>query len=293
MTTTETLSRFMPLADELHTVAQRLRSTVVTIRIGREGSGSGVIWPSQGLIITNNHVARTDRVDVVFPDGELAGGEVIGRDQENDLAALAVERPGQIAAPVADSGQVRVGQLVIAMGHPLGVEHALTIGIVSGLPEPDDPRDMIRADILLNPGNSGGPLADVQGRIIGINAMVVGPGVALAVPSHVVVAFLARASGKAGYLGIELQPVRLPALYLRRFGLPVGIMVTGLLRGGPAQQAGVLPGDIIFGVAGRALLNPYQLRDRVALVDPGHDLALTVIRGGERHEIVVKVGRRG
>ena len=285
MIATQTLSRTTPLAHELHTIAGRLRESVVAIRAGRHGGGSGVIWSRNGLVITNSHVAQDEVLAVVLPTGESTAAKLVARDRENDLAALTINLEPLQPALVADSREERVGHLVVAMGHPFGVAQALTAGIISGLPEPDDSRDLLRADILLNPGNSGGPLADAEGRVVGINAMVAAPGVALAIPTHVVQAFLARATGQAGRLGIEIQPVRLPQRYRERFGLPVpiGLMVTDLLPDGPAYQAGMLLGDVIVQAAGRLTASPHRLRDEIALTPPGEDVRLTVIRGGERH----------
>lgn len=297
MIATQPLARIAPLADELHALAGRLRESVVAIRAGRQGSGSGVIWSTNGLVITNSHVAQSKDLAVVLPSGETTGAKLVARDQENDLAALAIDREQLQPAPVTDSRESRVGQLVVAMGHPFGVVHALTVGIISGLPEPDDSRDLLRADILLNPGNSGGPLADAQGRVIGINAMVVGPGVALAVPTHVIAAFLAYVSGRAGHLGIEIKPVRLPRSYSERFGLsvPGGLMVTDIFPKGPAHQAGMLLGDVIISAGGRQVSAPHRLRHEIALTLPGHAIRLIVIRGGERRDfdVILNSGETG
>ncbi len=293
MAATSSLTRMVPLAGELHELAGRLRESVVAIRAGRQGGGSGVIWSSNGLVVTNSHVAQNADLAVVLPGGETVAARLVARDRENDLAALAIDREQLQPLPVADSREARVGQLVVAMGHPLGVAHALTAGIISGLPEPDDSRDLLRADIVLNPGNSGGPLADAQGRILGINTMVVGPGVALAVPAHVVMAFLAYVDGRVGHLGIEITPVRLPRNYRERFRLPVpaGLLVTGTAPGGPAHQAGVLLGDVIVEAGGRWVSAPHRLRNELALTPPGHDIRLSVIRGGERSEVSLTPSR--
>ncbi len=286
------LTRMPPLAGELHELAGRLRESVVAIRAGRQGGGSGVIWSSNGLVITNSHVAQSADLAVVLPGGETVTARLVARDRGNDLAALTIDREQLQPAPVADSWEARVGQLVVAMGHPFGVAHALTAGIISGLPEPDDSRDLLRADIALNPGNSGGPLADAQGRVLGINTMVVGPGVALAVPAHVVMAFLAYVDGRVGHLGIEITPLRLPWSYRERFRLPVpaGLVVTDTLPEGPAHQAGVLLGDVIVEAGGRPVSAPHRLRNEIALTPPGHDIRLRVIRGGEIHELSLRPG---
>lgn len=293
MIATPSLTRMTPLASDLNELAARLRESVVAIRAGRQGSGSGVIWSTNGLVITNSHVAQATELTVVLPSGETAAATLVARDRENDLAALVIDREQLQPASIADSRDARVGQLVVAMGHPFGVAHALTAGIISGLPEPDDSRDLLRADIMLNPGNSGGPLADAQGRVIGINTMVVGPGVALAVPTRVIAAFLSYVNGHAGYLGVEIKPVRLPRSYNEQFGLkvPAGLLVTDALSGSPAHRAGMLIGDVIVQAGGWPVGAPHRLRNEVALTLSGHAIQLTVIRGGERHELSVVLDR--
>lgn len=291
MVTANLLTRIGPLDDELEQVGQRLTASVVTVQTGN-GGGAGVIWSTDGLIVTNDHVARGDTTMVVLPNGERLAGRVIARDRTNDLAALRIARDGLPALTAGDSRALRVGQLVLAVGHPLGVEHALTAGIVSGLPEVDGSRELIRADVAIGPGNSGGPLADAAGRVIGINAMVAAPGVALAVPAHVVESFLAIAAGPLPYLGIEAQVVELPARYRRRLALavPAALMITGVAPASPAQEAGLLPGDLILSAGGHPAWDPGQLRGTLALTGPGGTLRLTLLRGGTRLDAAVRLG---
>lgn len=295
MVATNLLARIAPLSEELNTLAGHLRQSVVTIQSGGGGAGAGVVWSASGLIVTNDHVAQGERVGVVLPDGERLIAPVIARDRDNDLAALKVERSNLIAAPVADSNEVRVGQLVLALGHPLGLEYALTAGVASGLPAPGDGRDLIRADLTLNPGNSGGPLVDAEGRVIGINAMITSPGVALAVPSRVVQAFVARATRPLPYLGIIAQAVRLPDAW-RQAGAQAptgGLIVTRIDVGSPAHVAGLLPGDVIVGAGSRLVWDPRQLRDEIALAGASGLLSLSLLRGGEPRTVEARLASRG
>jgi serine protease Do len=169
-------------------LAERLlRSTVHLDR-----SGCGVIWDSSGLIITNAHVARTPELRVDLWDGRSFRGEVVARDPRRDLAAIRIPADGLPAVTPRDSASLRVGELAVALGNPLGFVGALTTGVVHAR----SPR-WVCADVRLAPGNSGGPLADAHGRVIGINTMVAG-GLALAVPSNSVVQFLRRAGARIG-----------------------------------------------------------------------------------------------
>lgn len=183
----------MSLADRVGQAAaalvEGLQRSVVEVRTPGAGHGAGTIWQSDGLVVTNHHVVPRDWAEVVLADGRRLTATVVARDERNDLALLELAADGLPAVAVGDSGRLRVGELVVAVGHPFGVRGAATIGVVSTamLPRPVSlpVRELIRADVLLGPGNSGGPLADARGRVVGINAMVVG-GMALAVPDHLV-----------------------------------------------------------------------------------------------------------
>jgi serine protease Do len=165
-------------------VGDDLRRRVVEIGSGH-GFGAGTVWDSSGLIVTNHHVAATDTVRVRFDDGATAEGHVLARDVANDLAVLRVDRTGLPSVERRDLRSLRVGELVMALGHPHGLSGAVAFGILltADTRTGDGGRALIRADVGLAPGNSGGPLADAAGRVIGINAMV-GGGLALAVPIH-------------------------------------------------------------------------------------------------------------
>ena len=172
-------------------VTARLRGVTVQVYGGRNGVGSGVVWTSNGLVVTNAYVAHGRLARVVFPTGPAVEARVVGWDGNADLAALATDTDGLIAADIGDSDALRVGELVVAVGSPFGLPGAVTAGVIHAVPSRSlgGPR-FIEADVRLAPGNSGGPLADSRGRVIGINARIAG-GLALAVPSNVVARFLA------------------------------------------------------------------------------------------------------
>jgi serine protease Do len=171
-------------------VAGRLGRVTVQVRAGGRSAGAGVVWLRSGLVITNAHVASGPRAEVVLPDGRGLTAVVAGRDPRRDLAALAVAGDDLEPALRADARGLRAGELVVALGHPLGVAYAAALGVVHRAPTgARGPSGWLHADIMLAPGNSGGPLADTQGRVVGINAMIVG-GLGIAVPTHVVEGFV-------------------------------------------------------------------------------------------------------
>lgn len=276
-------------APALAPVAEALQPSVVAVQDGPRGGGAGVIWRADGLILTNDHVAHGEELEVIFQDGARATAQVIARDRENDLAALRVPHTGLAAAPVGDARALRVGELVLAIGHPLGVERAVSAGIVNARPNPGAQRELIVADIYLNRGNSGGPLANVRGEVVGINAMVMTPGLGLAVPSHVAQDFVRRALGAQRFIGVAVQGVALPDSMRRTLEIAseAALIVTGLEPGSPAERAGLLPGDLLVGVAGQSLDDPRRLLEAIALADGM--LALTIVRGGVRLELITPV----
>jgi serine protease Do len=171
-------------------VAERLGRVTVQVRAGGRSAGAGVVWLRSGIVITNAHVASGPRAEVMLPDGRALTAVVAARDPRRDLAALAVTVDDLEPALRADARGLRAGELVVALGHPLGVAYAAALGVVHRAPtSARGPAGWLHADILLAPGNSGGPLADTQGRVVGINAMIVG-GLGIAVPTHIVEGFV-------------------------------------------------------------------------------------------------------
>jgi serine protease Do len=273
------------LTDAFVEMAAQLRRSTVQVRGRGPGSGSGVIWRADGLVITNAHVARGPQAIVELSDGRTFDAVVTTRDERRDLAALKVETTDLPAAIIGDSDALRVGALVLAVGNPLGLTGALTTGVVHAAASPDGPRQhgWVRADVRLAPGNSGGPLADARGRVIGINSMIAG-GLALAVPSNAVERFLAGGARPA--LGITMQPVRLPLDGRVVFGL----LVMEAAAGSPAEAAGLLTGDAIIGTGGALFARPDSLLHALDDLAPGDTLRLEIVRGGRRAAVDVQLG---
>src|SRR6201987_124742 len=224
-------------------IAERVRRFTVLVEPGGRGSGSGVVWSTDGLVVTNAHVAQSRRPTVSLGDGRAFRAEILERGPRRALAALHISADDLITASPADSAGVRPGQLALAVGNPLGFVGALTTGVVHGVGPLRGlgTRPWVQADVRLAPGNSGGPLADGQGRVIGINTMVAGR-LSLAIPSNEVTQFL-RGEAQGSWLGVTLQPVRLPRPSSRR----IGLVLVDIEAGSPGGQASVLPGDILVG----------------------------------------------
>lgn len=224
------------LAGEFATLAAHLSARTVAVRDGNAGAGSGVIWSADGTIVTNAHVVRRRDVQVVLSDGRRFPAPVVDRDDRRDLALLRIDATDLPAAePRRDAGP-RVGEMLVALGHPLGVANALSMGIAHATVAREGAR-FVQADLRLWPGNSGGPLADVQGRIVGINSMVVGGGLALAVPVDAVERFAGTADAPQPF-GVHLAAARLPD------GHAVAVVVR-VEPGSRAERAGILVGDTI------------------------------------------------
>lgn len=268
-------------------LAGRVRPGVVVVRGPRGGQGSGIVWRADGLVLTNDHVVPGDRAEVLLADGQRLAATVLRRDRAADLAALRVPARGLPAVPVADPRGLRPGELVIAVGNPLGTPGAVAVGILSGVVPADGPvgrrrPELVRADVDLYPGNSGGPLLDARGRVIGINSQVAGPGIALAVPSHLAQRFAEGDERAPAFLGVIVQQVPVPAA--RAFladGRPGrGLLISAVAEGSPAERAGLLLGDVLLAVGEEPVGDPAELGRQLAAVGAGRPVRLTLLRGG-------------
>ena len=228
-------------------VAERLRRSTVVVRGRARAGGSGVICSGDGLIVTNAHVLGERRASVELWDGRELVADIARMDRSRDLAALRVPVAGLSAAALADSSGIRRGELALAIGNPLGFVGALSTGVIHAvgpLPGLGAPA-WVQARVRLAPGNSGGPLANALGEVIGVNAMAAGR-LALAIPSNTVRSFLLGRASSA-WLGVSVSPVRIPDGRSGRFGL----VILEIEKAGPAALASFLPGDILLGAEGR------------------------------------------
>jgi serine protease Do len=241
-------------------VAEKLRRSTVLVRTASLGSGSGVIWGDSVSVVTNAHVVREEQATVEVWDGRTLEATVAKSDAARDLALLRIPDAVTVPPVIRPSRRCRPGELVMAIGNPLGFIGALSTGVirqvapVRGLGK----RDWIQATVRLAPGNSGGPLADAEGSILGINAMAAA-GLALAIPSEEVLAFLARSS--PAWLGVTARDVRFPQGNRSR----EGVLILKTERESPAERASLLPGDILTEIDGLPIRNCEDLASALSI----------------------------
>jgi serine protease Do len=259
---------------QLTEVIQRLQQSTVQLQSGRGGLGSGVIWSSDGLILTNAHVVR-GRAAIALIGNRQLEARVIHKDDSLDLAALVVNARNLPAATIAPSPDLRVGEMVIAVGNPAGLHNAVSFGMIHTVTPPQVASPWIQADVRLAPGYSGGPLATLAGAVIGINSMIV-EGRAFAISLEAIDRFLASQSEQPR-LGATLQPV---VLMQGRKPIP-GWVITDLTPNSPAARQ-LLIGDVILQVNDRPLNQHRDLVDWLKLAKPGDRWQLTILRGNRR-----------
>ena len=280
-------------------LVERAQKSVVQVQSRGRGAGAGVIWDRDGLVLTNHHVVtggrRAGRVRVVLHDDRAFDAEVLERGRNLDLALLRIkDGPGGLpAAPIGDSDRLRVGELVYAIGHPWGSLGAVTTGVVSGLGAVRGPRGSggryVQSDVALAPGNSGGPLLNARGEVVGINAMIFG-NLALSIPSNAASSWVAGDRERRPHLGVALLPAELPAS-LRGPDGETGLVIAAIERGSPAQRAGLLVGDVLVGVADEPVDGFESLLE--ALARAGDPVRLRVMRGGKISSVDVNLGASG
>ena len=317
-------SRLADLNAELQALAVRVAPSVVQVVVSgygsastgsttavlapRRGSGSGVIVDAEGYIVTNAHVVQgARRIDVLrSPRAEGPGGSIlrpaprpvparlVGIDRETDLALIKVEAEGLVPIPFAEPEGLRQGQLVLAFGSPLGLDNSVTLGVLSALArqlKPDDPMIYLQTDAPINPGSSGGPLVDVEGRLVGINTLILSQGggnegLGFAAPIHIVMSVVRgiKAEGRLrrGWIGARVQTVT--PLLAAGLALPpeAAVIVSDVVTDTPAARANLRVGDLVQVVDGRPVDNARQFDVRLYRAAPGETIKLELLRDGQR-----------
>ena len=257
-------------------------------------------------MVTNNHViAEADEISVRLSDGSRLKAVLVGRDAKTDLALLKVEPKGKLPAlKWGNSGDSRVGDWVLAIGNPFGLGGSVTAGIISARGRdinsgPYD--DFFQTDAAINRGNSGGPLFNMKGEVIGINTAIYSPtggsvGIGFAIPvsfaKDVMDQIIRTGRVTRGWIGVEIQDIT-PEL-AGSFGLPdtAGALIAGVIRGGPADKGGILPGDVLIAIEAQPIADPQRMLELVAALAPGAEARFQVRRKGRVLEVPVKIGRR-
>ena len=290
-------------------VAERLTPKVASLRVPRSGSrgqghtgeslGSGVVFTGDGFLLTNAHVVgKSSAGTASFSDGTSVPFRVVGADPLSDLAVLRANGPTPEPAELGEADKLVVGQLVVAVGNPLGLAGSVTAGVVSALGRSLPARgrvieDVIQTDAALNPGNSGGALAEADARVVGINTAVAGVGLGMAVPVNdttrrIISALMQDGRVRRAYLGLAMVPGPVPANWRERLGRKTGLLVAQVVAGGPADRAGLRGGDLLLTVAGKPVAVSQDLQRLMFSEAIGQPLAITVMRNGALVDVIAE-----
>ena len=265
------------------------------------GAGSAVVFTNDGFLLTNAHVVgRADAGKVAFADGTTVPFHVVGADPLSDLAVVRADGPTPPPARLGEASSLKVGQLVVAVGNPLGLAGSVTAGVVSALGRSLPTRagenvrvidDVIQTDAALNPGNSGGALAISSGEVVGVNTAVAGMGLGLAIPINattrgIIAALMADGRVRRAYLGLAGGPAPLPPAMADDRGQRTGLRIAEVVPGGPAAQAGLRPGDLLLSAAGEPVASAQGLQRLMLARAIGQPLALTALRGDALVDVI-------
>lgn len=288
------------LSEALATIVAQAGSTVVRVE-GRRGlPASGIVWSTEGVIVTAHHVVeQDDNISLGLADGQRVPATLVGRDPATDIAVLRAQLKG-LGVPIwADPASLRVGHLVLALGRP-GETVRATLGMASALgqgwstPAGGRVDRYLQTDIVMYPGFSGGPLLDAEGRTIGLNTSALLRGISITVPSgtvrQVVETLLSHGRVQRGYLGVGTQPVRLPPALGQQVNQETGMLVINASPGSPAEQAGLLLGDVILTLGGQPVRSVDDLRTIITGAQVGGGMVIKVVRGGQIRELNIKIG---
>jgi serine protease Do len=306
--------------DFMHGLAEQLKPSLVQVRVrrpaeaaapeGRESerapeerrraSGSGFVIREDGYIITNAHVVEeAERVEVKLAAGKRYRAQVVGRDDRTDVALLKIDARGLPVATLGDSNQLRVGEFVLALGHPFGLEQTVSFGIVSRKGAPLQAAapgfDFIQTDAAVNPGNSGGPLVNMAGQVVGVNSMAARNGsIGFAIPVNLVKLLIPQLAEKGkvewGWLGVSIAEMSDDEAPKYGMNEPRGVIIRQVMSGQPAEKGGVKANDVVIRVDGTLVEGPRDLQRIISTTPVGQTVKLGVVRDGQETEIAVIVG---
>jgi serine protease Do len=271
-----------------------------------KGLGTGMIVDAQGHIITNHHVAGgASKIEVVLSNGQKYDAKLVGTDPKTDLAVIRILAKEPLPhVTFGDSDKVEVGEWVVAIGHPRGLDQTVTQGIISakhrrGITDPSSYQDFLQTDAPINPGNSGGPLLNLQGEVIGVNAAIASEsggfeGIGFTIPSnmalHVARALIAHGKVERGWLGVTTQDLTPELAKNAHMETLKGAFVVDVLKGGPAERAGIRKNDVMTAYRGKEIPDSSTLRNEVAATPVGEEVKVVLYRSGSKEELTVKVG---
>lgn len=271
-----------------------------------KGLGSGMIMDAKGHILTNNHVvAGATEIQVLLADGNRYPAKLVGTDPKTDLAVIQIKTDEKLPyVTFGDSDEMKVGNWVVAIGAPQGLDQTVTQGIISakhrrGILDPSSYQDYLQTDAAINPGNSGGPLLNLQGKVIGVNAAIVSEsggfeGIGFAIPSnmavHIANALIKNGKVERGWLGVSIRDLT-PALQKSmKLNVSKGALIADVVKGGPADEAGLQKNDVITSYQGKEIPDASSLQNQVANTTIGQEITMTVLRKGKSLDVKVKIG---
>jgi S1-C subfamily serine protease len=285
------------LSDAMAEAVESAGASVVQVSARRRLPASGVVWSEDGVIVTSHHVIENDeKIRIGLPNGETVSATLIGRDPNTDLAVLRAETSGLTVPKWAELDEVRVGHLGLALGRPGDTVQA-TLGVVSALSRSEnDNKYFAQTDVVMYPGFSGGPLVGVTGQVLGLNSSALMRGVSLAVQTptirFVVENLLAHGKMRRGYLGVGIQPARLPAALAEELGQKTAALIVSVENGSPAEKGGLFMGDTIVALDGHNIDDMESLLASLSGTRIGATVPVRIVRGGQVHEVSVTIGER-
>lgn len=285
------------LSDAMANAVETAGASVVRVAARRRLSATGIVWSAEGVVITAHHVVESDdRIRIGLPNGDMVNASLVGRDPNTDIAVLRAETSGLTAATWAEVGDVKVGHLVMAVGRPEGDLQA-TLGVVSALSHnAAENKYFAQTDVVMYPGFSGGPLVSASGQIVGLNSSSLMRGVSLTVQAatvrYVVESLLKHGRMRRGYLGVGIQPARLPAAAAEVLGQNTGALVVSVESASPAEKGGIFLGDTIVSLGNHRVEDMEGLLAALGSIAIGGVISVKIVRGGQIHELPVTIGER-
>ena len=290
------------VSNELAAVVERVSRGVVRVEGRRRLPASGIVWSSDGVIVTAHHVVEQEEdTRIGLPDGQSVAATLVGRDPTTDLAVLRADATGLTVPEWAEPDGLRVGHLAVALGRP-GESVRATLGIVSALggswvtPGGGRVSDYLQTDVVMYPGFSGGPLVDAGGRVLGVNTSALLRGLSIAVPPpsvrQAVETLLSQGRVRRGYLGVGVQPVRLPELVAQSSGQEAGLLLVSVAPDSPAEQGGLILGDVILTIDTHPVSRVDDLLGFLSDAQLRSSVPVRIVREGEVRELTVSVGER-
>ncbi len=285
------------LSDSMAGAVESAGKSIVTVSARRRLPASGVIWSADGVIVTSHHVVeQEDKIKIGLPDGKSVSATLIGRDPNTDVAVLRADTKGLTTPNWATADEVRVGHLALAVGRP-GDDLQATLGVISALMhKAEENKYFAQTDVVMYPGFSGGPLVSASGQIIGLNSSGLMRGVSLTVQTptiqYVVENLLKHGKMRRGYLGVGIQPAKLPANLAEQLGQKTGALVVSVEADSPAEKGGLFLGDTIVSLGSNKIEDMEDLLGALSGAAIGANVSVKIVRGGQVHDLPVTIGER-